>query len=125
MLEQKTAILSGDDLRLAYMNAMYPHAFSMGVGPLVAIESDGTVKVFAENDTAPRIVVVTQAEQLVYAMTQVLAADAKFKTEYSPSLKTCKIGDAVAFGHDYFEAGMRAHLLSQCKTSPSAIIDEE
>ncbi len=111
-MEREISLLSGDALLRAYIEMVYPNAFSLGSGPIVAIKDDGTVKVFAEGEEKPKIEVVTKAEQLVYAMTQLQSANARFQAAPESTMVFCTIDNSVAMASNHFEAGMKSQILS-------------
>lgn len=61
----------------------------------------------------PFVEFVSLAEQAVAAMTLFQRNGARFEASDSNLTVFCTIGGVMAMGWDYFEAGMRAYVLSE------------
>lgn len=92
---------------------MHPDAIGVNGGPLVVANDDGSTKVFYDGPSLPRIDLVSPAEQAVAAMKLFQSRGARFEATDSNLAVFCTIDGVMALGWDYFEAGMRAYLLSR------------
>lgn len=109
------SVLRGNALRRAFFKEVHPSAAGVDGGPLAVIKDDGTITVFCEAPTLPKINLVSPAEQAVAAMTLFQSRGARFEASDSNLSVFCTIDGVMALGWDYFEAGMRAYLLSGLK----------
>lgn len=109
------SVLSGDALRRAFLKAVHTNAVGVDGGPLVAADVDGSIEVFCDGPVLPNINLVSQAEQAVAAMKLFQSRGARFEASDSNLSVFCTIDGVMALGWDYFEAGMRAYLLSRLK----------
>lgn len=119
MDECDISVLTGDALRRAFLKEVHPGAVGVDGGPLVVAEDDGSTKVFFDGPSLPRVDIVSPAEQAVAAMKLFQSRGARFEATDSNLAVFCTIDGVMALGWDYFEAGMRAFLLSRLK-QPSA-----
>ena len=113
MDECDISVLSGDALRRAFLRRVHPGAIGVDSGPLVVAEDDGSTKVFFDGPSLPRVDMVSPAEQAVAAMKLFQSRGARFEATDSNLAVFCTIDRTMALGKDYFEAGMRAYLLSR------------
>lgn len=105
-------MLSGDALRRSFIEMAFPHAISGGLkGPYVAVEVDGTVKIFVDGSDVPKIEIVSPEMQQSYAMKKALQLKATFEVEEGVGVASCSNGEYRAEGVDYFEAAMRLFLM--------------
>ncbi|MYM23227.1 hypothetical protein GTP46_11275 [Duganella sp. FT135W] len=112
MNEIDIKLMVGKLLVRAFQKAVYPNAIGENSGPLVAVDDDGEIVVFLdEESTKPEILVMNSAEQMVGAMYFLQTLKAKFETTEDREKVCCTIGNVQSLGRDYFEAGMRAYLL--------------
>lgn len=107
--------LSGNTLRRAFLKAVHPSAVGVQGCPLVVADEDGRTTVFFEGPVLPQINLLNAAEQQVAAMTLFQSHGARFEPSDSNLTVFCTIDGVTALGWDYFEAGMRAYLLSRLK----------
>ena len=115
MDECDISVLSGDALRRAFLKEVHPGAIGVDGGPLVVAEDDGSIAVFSDGPSLPRVDLVSPAEQAVAAMKLFQSRGARFEATDSNLAVFCTIDGVMALGKDYFEAGMRAYLLSGLK----------
>ena len=112
MDEGEISALTGGALRRAFLRQVHPGAVGVDGGPLVVVDDDGSIKVFKDKREPPAIEFVSLAEQAVTAMALFQRNGARFEASDSNLTVFCTIGGVMAMGWDYFEAGMRAYLLS-------------
>ncbi|MYM30647.1 hypothetical protein GTP58_20145 [Duganella sp. CY15W] len=107
-------LLEGKALCRAFFQASYPEVIGEACGPLIAIDNGGRILVLKADDSQePSVSVLSYAEQLIVALGQVQAHNPQFETTEDCKKVYCSIGGAQALGADYFEAAMRAYLLSK------------
>ena len=104
--------LTGAALRRAFLKAIHPGAVGADTGPLVVVHDDSSIRVFNDGPERPAIEFVSPAEQAVTAMALFQTNGARFEASDSNLTVFCTIGGVMAMGWDYFEAGMRAYLVS-------------
>jgi len=109
------SVLSGNALRRAFLKQVHPGAVGVDSGPLVVADDDGSTKVFFDGPSLPRIDLVSPAEQAVAAMKLFQSRGARFEATDTNLAVFCTIDGVMALGWDYFEAGMRAYLMSKLK----------
>lgn len=109
------SVLSGDALRRAFLKAVHTIAVGVDGAPLVAADVDGSIAVFCDGLVLPNVNLVTPAEPAVAAMKLFQSRGARFEASDSNLAVFCTIDGVMALGEDYFEAGMRAYLLSRQK----------
>ena len=112
MDECDISVLAGDALRRAFLKQVHPGAVGVDGGPLVVAEDDDSTTVFFDGPSLPRVHLVSPAEQAVTAMKLFQSRGARFEATNSNLVVFCTIDGVMALGKDYFEAGMRACLLS-------------
>ena len=120
MDECDISVLSGDALRRAFLKEVHPGAIGVDGGPLVVADDDGSTKVFFDGPSLPRVDLVSPAEQAVAAMKLFQSCGARFEATDSNLAVFCTIDGVMALGWDYFEAGMRAYLLSLLRQESAA-----
>lgn len=113
MDESDISALTGDALRRAFLKAANPRAVGADNGPLVVVHDDGSIRVFNDGPEPPAIEFVSIDEQAVAAMALFQRNGARFEASDSNLTVFCTIGGVMAMGWDYFEAGMRAYVLSE------------
>lgn len=116
MDERDISALTSGALRLAFLKVVHPRAIGADGGPLVVVNDDGSIRVFNKEPEPPAIELVGLAEQAVAAMALFQSRGARFEATDSNLTVFCTIDGAMALGWDYFEAGMRAFLLSTLKS---------
>ena len=104
--------LSGVALRHAFLRELHPQAIAVDGGLLVVADGDGRTRVFFDGPSLPIIDLVSPAGQVVAAMKLFQSLGARFEPNDSSLTAFCTIDGVLALGWDYFEAGMRAYLLS-------------
>ena len=112
MDECDISVLTGSALRRAFLRQVHPGAVGVDGGPLVFASDDGSIAVFIDGPPLPRVDLVSPAEQAVAAMKLFQSRGARFEATDSNLSVFCTIDGVMALGWDYFEAGMRAYLLS-------------
>ncbi|MBA5640257.1 hypothetical protein H3H37_24635 [Duganella sp. LX20W] len=120
MDECDISVLTGGALRRAFLKVVHQGAIGVDGGPLVVTDDDGSTKVFYEGPSPPSVDLVSPAEQAVAAMKLFQSRGARFEATDSNLAVFCTIDSVMAMGWDYFEAGMRAYLLSVLKRDAGA-----